>query len=302
MAIVVASANGRVGMVAAWDGLGAGGTALDAVEAAARMVEDNPEDHTVGLGGYPNYVGQVELDASIMDGTLRRVGAVAGLRRTRRAIAVARRVMDDLPHVLLVGEGADRFAAESGFEEEDLLTPEAEAAWRKQLADMPSDVPLREAVRIATDPERVAGTVNFLAQDSNGRIASAVSTSGWAWKYPGRAGDTPVIGAGNYADDRYGAAACTGFGELAVRATTARTVVAHMQSGLSPDDACRAAVDELFDLGLPPAKVVMSVVALSADGRAGAASTVAGRTYVVQDDSMTEAVERPRPHVSHLRR
>lgn len=299
--IVVASGNGRVGMGAAWAVLCDGGSALDAVEAGTRVVEDDPTDHTVGYGGYPNYLGQVELDASIMEGTTRRVGAVGALRRTRRAVSLARRVMEDLPHALVVGEGADRLAAECGFDAEDLLTDEARRAWEQWVgsaAAAAAGQPLRELVAVATDPERVAGTVNFLAQDGEGRIAAAVSTSGWAWKYPGRLGDTPVIGAGNYADDRYGAAACTGFGELAIRTGAARTVVAGMQAGLSPDDACRAAIDELFLLGLPPEKVVMNVVALSADGRAAAASTMPDRTYVVQSDGMAAHAELPRTHVS----
>jgi beta-aspartyl-peptidase (threonine type) len=281
--IVIASANGQTGLSAAWAVLRTGGTALDAVEAGVRPVEDDPADTTVGYGGWPNLAGEVELDASIMDGATRRAGAVAGLRRTRRAVSVARQVMEQLPHVLLVGDGADRFAAEAGFGPDDLLTDAAEAKWRSVTAPL-DGVPTREAVRIATDPERVAGTVNFIALDGRGGLASAVSTSGWAWKHPGRAGDSPVIGAGNYADARYGAACCTGYGELAVRTSTARTIVAGMEHGLSPDDACAAALADLWGLAdVPASMLVMSVIALSADGRAAAASTVAGRTYVVQD-------------------
>jgi beta-aspartyl-peptidase (threonine type) len=280
--IVVASANGRVGM----DAARAAASALDAVEAGCRAVEDDPADTTVGYGGWPNVAGVVELDASIMDGSARRVGAVAGLRRTRRAITVARRVMEELPHVLLVGEGADAFAAELGFEAEDLLTAEAEAVWRRRVAGL-SSAPLRQAAALATDPERVVGTVNFLALDDGGRMASGVSTSGWAWKYPGRVGDSPVIGAGNYCDGRWGAAACTGAGELAIRATTARTVVAGMQAGLSPSDACAAALEEVlaFD-DVPPSRMLLHVVALSPSGEHGAASTAEGRTYLVNGDEL----------------
>ena len=291
--IVVASANGRTGMSAA---VGAA-SALDAVEAGCRVVEDDPLDTTVGLGGWPNFLGMVELDASIMDGDTRRAGAVGGLRRTRRAVSVARRVMEDLPHVLVVGAGADRFAEELGFEKDVLLTDTAEAKWRSVVAGV--EGPMRSAVHVATDPERVAGTVNFLALDSSGRLASAVSTSGWAWKYPGRLGDSPVIGAGNYCDSRYGAAACTGYGELAVRASTARMIVAGMQAGLSPDDACAAALSELYEFDdVPASMLVMNVVALSADGRHGAASTRQGRAYVVQSSDAPAPVELPRPVVS----
>src|ERR1700712_1163451 len=114
--IIIASSNGGIGMAAAWDILASGGTAIDAVEAAARLVEDNPDDHSVGYSGYPNLLGEVELDASIMDGTTLRAGAVGGLRGYRHPITVARHVMDDLPHVMLGGQGAERFAAELGMQ------------------------------------------------------------------------------------------------------------------------------------------------------------------------------------------
>src|ERR687884_2062386 len=123
--IIIASSNGDVGIPAAWEILQGGGTALDAVEAATRLVEDNPADHSVGYNGYPNLLGEVELDASIMDGTTLRAGAVGALRGYRHPISVARRVMEDLPHVMLVSEGAARFAAEIGMQREDLLTADA---------------------------------------------------------------------------------------------------------------------------------------------------------------------------------
>lgn len=131
--IIIGSSNGSVGIAAGWDILQAGGSALDAVEAATRLVEDNPHDHSVGYGGYPNLLGEVELDASIMDGTTLRAGAVGALKGYRYAISVARRVMEDLPHVILVGEGAMRFAAEIGMQRENLLTEHAEKAWRAGL-------------------------------------------------------------------------------------------------------------------------------------------------------------------------
>src|SRR5205814_9896615 len=121
----IASSNGDIGLPIAWNILRPGGSAIDAVEAATRIVEDNPADHSVGYGGYPNLLGEVELDASIMDGTTLRAGAVGALRGYRHPISVARRVMDELPHVMLAGEGAARFAAELGMQREDLLTDEA---------------------------------------------------------------------------------------------------------------------------------------------------------------------------------
>jgi beta-aspartyl-peptidase (threonine type) len=300
--IIVASANGAVGMDAAWDILGNGGSALDAVEAAARAVEDNPDDHTVGYGGYPNLLGDVELDASIMDGTTRRCGAVGALRGYRAAITVARAVMDRLPHVLIVGDGAARLAAELDLPEEDLLTDAAEKVWRAGLEGrLPDDSTgarmLSVVATLATDPERAAGTVNFLAIDADDHIASAVSTSGWAWKYPGRLGDTPVIGAGNYCDDRYGAAVCTGFGELAIRSGTARMVVHGIASGLTVEAAARAAIEDLYSLDVPTQHVIMNLVAIDAHGNHTAASTQPDATYVYRGSGMSTHASVPRVHV-----
>lgn len=303
--IIIASSNGQIGMDAAWEVLEHGGSALEAVEAGTRLVEANPDDHSVGYGGYPNLLGQVELDASIIDGTTRRSGAVGAVRGCRHPITLARHVMEELPHVLLVGAGAARFAAEVGMPEEDLLTDEAAQAWRDgidgRLPDGYRDAQgsiiaglLRRATKLATDPERVAGTVNFIAQDREGRIASAVSTSGWAWKYPGRLGDSPIIGAGNYADDRYGAAACTGWGELAQRACTARAVVLELQHGATLADACQAAFEDLGTLGIPADQLLMSMVAIDRDGNHCAVTTQPGRTYVYRADGMAEAEERER--------
>ena len=230
---IVSSRNGSVGINAARAILEAGGPALDAVVAATRCVEDNAADHSVGYGGYPNVLGEVELDASLMDGATRRAGAVGALRGYRHAIDVA-----------LAGQGAALLAAELGLEPEELLTPEARAAWERHLAPVAPDLPLSVRVRAAQDAERIAGTVNFLAMDSAGHVAGAVSTSGWAWKHPGRLGDSPVIGAGNYADDRFGAAACTGWGEAAIRGATAYAVVRELRAGASLEDAVASAISD----------------------------------------------------------
>lgn len=299
-AVLVASANGAVGMAAGWAVLAAGGRALDAVEAATVPVEDDPSDHTVGYGGYPNLLGEVELDASIMDGATRRAGAVAALRRYRNPIRVARAVMERLPHVILAGDGAARLAAEIGLEEQDLLTPEAEAVWRagvegRGLADEVAAGMLSLVASMATDPERAAGTVNFLARDRHGDLATAVSTSGWAWKHPGRLGDTPIIGAGNYCDTRYGAATCTGFGELSIRAGTARRVVVEMERGRPPEDALRDAIADLGTLGVPRNELIMHAIALGPDGAHAAVTTrTTGAAYVWQGEGMAGHEELPR--------
>jgi beta-aspartyl-peptidase (threonine type) len=303
--IIISSSNGAIGLPAAWAILQSGGAALDAVEAATRIVEDNPADHTVGYGGYPNLLGEVELDASIMDGATLRAGAVGALRGYRHPITVARRVMEQLPHVMLAGEGAARFAAEIGMEREELLSDEAARVWREGIAGrLPEEFRdahgtiiaelLGHATGLATDPERVAGTVNFIAQDRAGRIASAVSTSGWAWKYPGRLGDSPIIGAGNYADDRFGAAACTGWGELAIRAGTARSVVLYLKQGYALEAACREAFHDLGALHVDSTQILMSMVALDRHGNHCAVTTSPGRTYVYQAEGMGEHAVLPR--------
>ncbi|MCU0493310.1 MAG: N(4)-(beta-N-acetylglucosaminyl)-L-asparaginase [Chloroflexaceae bacterium] len=303
MPIIIASSNGSVGIDAGWEMLTRGGSALDAVEAATRLVEDNPDDHSVGYSGYPNLLGEVELDASIMDGSTLRAGAVGGLRGYRYALSVARRVMEELPHVLLVGEGAARFAAEIGMQPENLLTPEAEQTWRAGIeghatldwagiSELVAQL-LKRSAQLTRDPEHATGTVNFIAQDAAGHIASAVSTSGWAWKYPGRLGDSSIIGAGNYADSRYGAAACTGWGEAAIRAGTARSVVLYLKAGYTLETACREAFGDLQPImrGTPNA---MSLVALDRHGNHCAFSTSEDRTYVYRTDGMASAVELPR--------
>ena len=293
MTLLVASHNGAVGMDAAWEVLASGGSALDAVEVGARLVEDEPTDHTVGYSGYPNLLGEVELDASIMDGTTRAAGAVGGLRGYRAAITVARAVMERLPHVLVVGEGGARLAAELGLEAENLLTDDAERTWRQGIEGrLPEGslaaTMLSRVASLATDPERAAGTVNFIAIDAAGRMASAVSTSGWAWKYPGRLGDSPVIGAGNYCDGRHGAATCTGFGELAIRAGTARSIVAALAAGAPLDLACRRAMEDLFTLGeVEGGSLIMHLVAVDATGGHAGFTTRDGATYVVRTPEMS---------------
>jgi len=307
--IVIASANGRIGLEAAVKVLRAGGRALDAVIAGARLVEANPDDHTVGYSGLPNLLGEVELDASVMDGRGLRAGSIGALVGYQHATDLARHVMDDLPHVLIAGNGAARLAKEVGLERKDLLTPESEAIWRSRL-DMPDDTRrssyysrMRDlAKRMASDAELASGgepphgTVNFIARDRSGDIACVVTTSGWAWKYPGRLGDSPVIGAGNYADNRWGAAACTGRGEMAQRACTAHSVVTFMRFGMSLDHALTTAMQDLAALDDPYASE-MNIVAMDREGNPLAASTAADKTYVVMTEDMSAPEERRRLHV-----
>ncbi|MEJ7838234.1 MAG: N(4)-(beta-N-acetylglucosaminyl)-L-asparaginase [Thermomicrobiales bacterium] len=311
--IVAASANGMIGLPAAIEALRAGGSAMDAVIAGTRPVEANPDDHSVGYSGLPNLLGEVELDASVMEGTGLRAGSVGALQGYQDAAELARRVMDELPHVLIAGPGAARLAEELGFEPKNLLTPEVEDIWRKGLEGSNESYAGRggylDKIRAivgqtARDPQKVIidatepphGTVNFIARDRFGHIACAVSTSGWAWKYPGRMGDSPIIGAGNYADDRWGAAACTGRGEMAQRCVTAHSVVTFMRFGLSLEEALTMAMKDLSHLD-DPYKSEMNIVAMDKDGNPGGASTFAGKTYVFMREDMAEPEEAERLHV-----
>ena len=288
--LLVGSANAAIGLPAGMEVLRGGGGALDAVVAAIEPVEANPDDHSVGYSGLPNLLGEVELDASLMDGRTLATGAVGALRGYQHAIRLGRFVMENLPHVLIAGEGAARLAREAGLPATELLTSEAEQIWRQRLgaAGEPSErdgyyARMRELARAVTsDPELADahGTVNVIARDAAGNIACGVSTSGWAWKYPGRLGDSPIVGAGNYADNRWGAAACTGRGEMAQRCCTAHTVVTMMRCGHNLDAALELAMADLIALDDPFAGEI-NIVAIDHEGRHSAASTAAGKTYVV---------------------
>lgn len=294
--IVIASHNGDVGIGKAIEILKAGGSAMDAVEAGIRLVEANPEDHTVGYNGWPNIIGELELDASIMDGKTLNSGAVAAMKGFPYAISVARQLIDrKLPHVMLAGDGAERFAREIGAEKWDsMMSDDVKAVWEKRLQQSRSDdgvdalddnTPLQDLVKIATDPERVTSTVNFIAIDKHGDMCTGVSTSGWAWKYPGRLGDSPIIGAGNYADNRYGGCACTGMGEMAIRASTAHSVVFYMKMGMSVTEAATRAMEDLRDLGGDYIGR-MNLIAMDKNGEHVGMSSSAGREYVYQTADM----------------
>ena len=306
--VVVGSENARVGIGHAVEVLRAGGSVVEAVVAGIRPVEANPEDHSVGYSGLPNLLGEVELDASLMDGATLEAGAVGALHRHQDAIGLARRVMDDLPHVLVVGAGADRLAGEAGLAPMELLTPEAERIWRERFerdGGPGSSVheSYMERIRalargMARDPERAGdtyGTVNVIARDRAGNVACGVSTSGFAWKYPGRLGDSPIIGAGNYADNRWGGATCTGHGEMAMRCCTAHSVVTFMRFGRPLEEALRMAMDDLRSLGGGSGD--MHIVALDRDGRHAGASSRLGKTYIYMREDMDTCEEVERQHV-----
>lgn len=300
--IILASQNGDVGIRQALAALQAGGSVLDALEAGIRPVEDNLADQWVGTAGMPSILGEVELDASIMDGRDLTAGAVGCVKGYPNPISIARKVIEKLPHVFLVGEGAERFAAEMGFQKADLLAEETRVQYRKDLVSLVPDPDhldpdhLVDLVQQFSNPKRTRGTVNFIARDDQGNIATGVSTSGWYGKYPGRLGDSPVIGAGNYADNRYGAAACTGMGEMAIRSATAHSVVMYMKMGYSLEAAGTQAMQDLRDLG---GRYIseMNIIAMDRDGTPAGFSSARGKTYIYLTDASPEIQTAPRTFV-----
>ncbi|PSH68763.1 asparaginase [Phyllobacterium brassicacearum] len=229
---------------------------IDAMIAGISEVEREVKVRSVGYGGWPNMLGKMEFDAGVMDGTTRDVGAVGAVPDTLPVAALAREVMQRLPHVMLTGEGARRFATEIGFSVDDTLYEDSRKVWWKRLqkelsaAELSAfpDIPLAPLSRTITDPERVRDTTVFLAQDSASGIHAVTSTSGWAWKYPGRLGDSPIPGAGFYADSRYGAAACTHTGEMTMRCGTARSIVLAVRFGHTLRAAVDMAIEDLAEL------------------------------------------------------
>jgi beta-aspartyl-peptidase (threonine type) len=254
--ILVTNNEGTVGAPTTARLLAEGKGALDAIEAGIRLIEADPNVRTVGRGGWPNLLGEVELDACLMHGTTLRTGAVGALQGFLHPVSVAREVMRRLPHELLVGEGAARFAREIGAETSDNLTEDSQRVWQAWFEAEVSEVDKRkwpnarlaDLCRHAIDPEVGRDTTVFLAQDASGTVCSGTSTSGWGWKYPGRLGDSPIVGAGSYADTRYGAAACTGAGEMTIRCGTARSIVLYMKKGASVADAVYEAVEDMRHL------------------------------------------------------
>jgi isoaspartyl peptidase/L-asparaginase-like protein (Ntn-hydrolase superfamily) len=245
-----------------------GKPALDAAVAGAQVIEDDPKVHSVGYGGIANAVGTVQLDACVMDGHTLACGAVAAVENVRHVAALARRVMEKTPHVLLAGDGARLFAVQQGFPLETLNTPESVAEWEKR----------RAKERKVPPPGSPAGnhdTVTVLALDQKGSLGGVCSTSGLALKLPGRVGDSPLIGSGLYVDNTAGAAGATGVGEEIIRVGGSLLVVELIRSGKGPQEACEEAVKRVNALavrrGVHPAQVAF--LALDPKGRVGAACT-----------------------------
>ncbi len=231
----------------AWKILSKGGNALDAVEKGINNAELDPANTSVGYGGLPNQEGEVTLDAVLMWGPSHAAGAVGCLKRIKKPISVARRVLEKTTHTFLVGEDATRFALEQGFPEENLLTPNAKRIWEKWKAN-----PGRKNFRNHD-------TIGMVAVDKQGNVCSGCSTSGLAWKIPGRVGDSPIVGAGAYCDNEVGGAAATGNGDVMMRFCPSFLAVELMREGASPAEACTRSLARMVKKGYQTSACLVAV-------------------------------------------
>ncbi len=257
-----------------WDILRKNGSLLDAIEKSANVTELDPRDTSVGYGGLPNEDGVVQLDASIMYGPNHNCGSVAALEGIKTPSSVARLVMERTDHIHLVAEGAQNFARMHGFKIENLLTESTRkiwVKWKENLSDKDDYFPPADG---NYDRERTTGTINILAVDKNSDIAGITTTSGLAWKIPGRVGDSPIIGAGLYLDNEVGAVAATGRGEEMIRSCGSFLGVELMRNGRSPQEACEDVCKRIIDINGGPSKVDFNdkIVALSKSGEVGCAA------------------------------
>ena len=248
-----------------------GGKAVDAVEKGVRVTESDPTNRSVGLGGLPDRDGNVTLDACIMD-EKSRAGCVAFLQHIENPISVARKVMEDTPHVLLVGEGALRFALSNGFKKTDLLTEGARAEWVKWLEKGHYEPQINRENH---------DTIGMIAMDTNGDLSGACTTSGLSYKMHGRVGDSPIIGAGLFVDNEVGAATATGMGEAVIRIAGSHTVVELMRQGVSPEEACRQAVERIIAKHESVKNLQVGFIALNKNGEYGGYSIYGGFNYAL---------------------
>ena len=265
----------------AWNVLKKNGRALDAVEQGVRVPEADPLVRTVGLGGYPDSEGNVTLDACIMDENMN-CGSVAYLQDILHPISVARKVMEDTPHVMLVGAGAKKFALEQGFAQQNLLTEQSKQDW---LAWRHSGQQKKQ-INIENHD-----TIGMLALDASGNLSGACTTSGAAFKLPGRVGDSPIIGAGLYVDNEVGAATATGMGELMMKTVGCHLVVELMRQGASPQEACQKAVERIATRLDNFAEFQVGFLALNKAGEYGAYCIQPGFNYAVKDASGEQLID-----------
>lgn len=270
----------------AWRILDAGGSAMDAAVQGVMVTEADEAITSVGYGGYPNRDGVVELDAAVMDGNTLEGGAVAGLQRIKHPVAVARQVMDETPHVMLVGAGAHKFARSKGHADENLLTEKARNAWEKRWGS-------GAAPKIDEDNH---DTIGMIVLDGNGTVAASCTTSGAAWKLPGRVGDSPIIGAGLYCDSSVGGATATGLGEEVVKVCGSYQVVEFMRQGMEPQAAIERTLHRIIRRNAPNRPPYVGFVAVRSDGLVGYAATDKGFQAAVSKKAEPELHDAPLIH------
>lgn len=282
---------GKEANAASWEVLSKGGSSLDAVEAGIRIPEADEKNQSVGYGGLPDRDGHVSLDACIMDQDSN-CGSVMALENIKHPISVARKVMEKTPHVILVGEGALQFAVAEGFPKENLLTPDSEKAWKEWLKTSRYEPKMNienELIKKTHSYTPMPGgkenhdTIGLLAMDNKGNISGGCSTSGMAFKMRGRVGDSPVIGAGLFVDNEIGAATSTGVGEEVIRCVGSHLVVELMRQGLSPEAACKKAVERIVKKSPAKSKTIqVGFLAINKKGQHGAFALQKGFTYAVK--------------------
>ncbi len=266
---------------AAWKVLERGGAAIDAVEQGVRVPEANPDNMSVGYGGLPDRDGHVTLDASIMKGN-GECGSVSFLEHIKHPISVAKLVMEMTPHVMLSGDGALQFALENGFMKENLLTEKAKKAWKKWL--------LKAEYEPVINVEN-HDTIGMLAIDKANHIAGACTTSGIAYKLHGRVGDSPVIGAGLYADDEVGAATATGMGELVLKTLGSFLLVEFMRNGYSPQEACEEGIKRIVEKIPDYKNFQIGYLAVNKAGETGAYAIQKGFNYALFREGKFELID-----------
>ena len=255
------------------------GSALDAVEAGVRVTEADAENQSVGLGGRPDSEGNVTLDACIMDSD-GNAGSVAFLQNIKHPISVARKVMEKTDHVMLAGKGALKFALENGFKKENLLTEQSRKEWLEWKKD--------NTIKDSWGPNDDHDTITSLAQDNDGNLSGACTTSGLAYKLHGRVGDSPIIGAGMYVDNEVGAAGATGMGELVMKTCGSFLVVELMRQGYSAMEACNEAVDRIIKQEGGKTKLQVGYIALGKDGSIGYSSIQKGFQYALYKNGVNK--------------
>lgn len=315
--VVISSANrvespdgtiyfgGQRSAAKAYELIKSGVDTLDAVIAGVNLVEDDPNDTSVGYGGLPNEEGEVELDCSVMHGPTRSAGAVASLRYIKNPSKVAKLVMEHTDHILLVGEGALRFALSHGFKKEELLTDFSRKVWLRwreergerdawgpsKIQTVPETNRTEELLIQRILRERPTGTINCLAVNAKGEVSGVTTTSGLAWKIPGRVGDSPLIGCGLFVDNDVGAAGSTGRGEENIRIAGGHTVVENMRRGMNPQEACLDALKRAVSRYGGRPDFQLNFYAVNKAGQYAGAAIWSGARFAVADPTGSRVEE-----------